>query len=243
MKHNILKVLKEQKEMKLKGNIYHLTQTKFSYNSNHIEGSTLTEEQTAYIYETNSLINKGDFTKVDDIIETTNHFKLFDYMLDTIEEPLNQELILEFHKILKTGTSDDREKEWFVVGGYKKLENFVGDINTSSPKDVKMDIEDLLKDYNSKNKITINEIADFHVKFERIHPFQDGNGRIGRMIMFRESLKHNVLPFIIDEKNRDFYYRGLKNYDEDKNWLLDTIGSSQDEFEKLCNELLKGWTE
>lgn len=242
MKYDILKVLKEQRASNFKGNIYHQVQIKFSYNTNRIEGSTLTEEQTAYIFQTNTLILNDGIAKVDDIIETTNHFKLFDYMLDTIDKPLSEELIKEYHKILKTSTTDDREKAWFNVGDYKQLGNVVGDMETSKPNDVKKDMDTLLRDYNSTCIITLEDIVDFHVKFEKIHPFQDGNGRVGRMIMFREALKHDVTPFIIDEKHKQYYYRGLIKYREgEKNWLLDTIGSSQDEFVKLCNNLLEGW--
>lgn len=240
MKYDILKILKEQKKSKIKGNIYHQVQTKFAYNTNRIEGSTLTEKQTIHIFETNTLLVDDGIASVDDVIETTNHFKLFDYMLDTIDKPLSEDLIKEFHKILKTGTSDDREKDWFNVGDYKKLGNVVGDMETSKPIDVKEDIDKLLNEYLNK-KISLEIIIDFHVKFEKIHPFQDGNGRVGRMIMFRETLKHNVIPFIIDEKNKQYYYRGLIKYREgEKGWLLDTIGSSQDDFEKLCNKFLEG---
>ena len=175
MKYDVLKILKEQKKSKLKGNIYHQVQTKFAYNTNRIEGSTLTEKQTIHIFETNTLLTDDGIANVDDVIETTNHFKLFDYMLDTIDKPLNEELIKEYHKILKTGTSDDREKEWFHVGDYKKLENVVGDMETSKPGHVKKDIDDLLNSYNSNQNITTQNIVDFHVKFEKIHPFQEGN--------------------------------------------------------------------
>jgi len=227
--------------MKLKGNIYHQVQTRFAYNTNRIEGSTLTEKQTILIFETNTLFTSDGMANVDDVIETTNHFKLFDYMLDTIDEPLNENLIKEFHKILKTGTSDDREKEWFNVGDYKKLKNVVGDMETSSPKNVQKDMGKLLSDYNSNKNVTLESIVDFHVEFEKIHPFQDGNGRVGRIIMFREALKYNVIPFIIDEKHKHYYYRGLIKYQEgEKEWLLDTMRSSQDAFEKLCDTFLEG---
>lgn len=238
MKYDILSILKEQKDMKLKGNIYHQVQTKYAYNTNRIEGSTLTEEQTIHIFETNTLINNGEFTKVDDITDANNHFRLFDYMLDTMDANLNEDLIKKFHKILKRGTTDE-QKDWFNVGDYKKLDNVVGSMETSKPKDVPVDIENLLKWYQTLSVVTIDDIIKFHADFEQIHPFQDGNGRVGRMIMFRECLKNNITPFIVDDKHKEFYYRGLVKYREnDKGWLLDTIGSSQDDFIKLCDKFL-----
>lgn len=240
MKHNILDILKEQKQIKLKGNIYHLVQTKSSYNTNRIEGSTLTEEQTNYIFETNTLINIGDFTKIDDIIETKNHFKLFDYMLDTIEERLDETLIKKYHEILKSNTTDS-EKEWFNVGDYKSLDNYVGNMKTSKVSEVSSHIKELLNWYDSAPK-TLETITEFHVRFETIHPFQDGNGRVGRIIMFRETLKNNIIPFIIDEKRKHYYYRGLAKYRlGEKEWLLDTNKSAQDDFIKLCTPLLEEW--
>lgn len=237
MKNDILQVLKEQKEAKLKGNLYHNVQIKFSYNTNRIEGSQLTEEETRHIFETNTLINNESTTNVDDIIETTNHFYLFDYMIDNVGITLSEELIKEFHKILKRGTSDER-KDWFNVGDYKKLANEVGGIETTKPGDVYKEMKLLLEWYHSIDKVSLEDIIEFHYRFERIHPFQDGNGRVGRMIMFKESLKHNVTPFIIDEKHKLFYYRGLKEYNNEKNWLIDTIKSGQDEFIKLVEQFL-----
>lgn len=189
-KVNVLDVLTEQKEMGLKGNLYHNTQVIFAYNTNHIEGSKLTEEQTRYIFETNTILFEGQkVASVDDILETANHFKLVDYMLDVAEEKLTEEKIKEFHKILKEGTSDSR-KEWFNVGDYKKLANETGNMQTSLPKNVVRDMAKLMEWYNTLEKITVKEIIEFHYRFERIHPFQDGNGRVGRIIMFKECLKN-----------------------------------------------------
>ena len=196
-KINVLDVLREQKEMKLKGNLYHNTQIIFAYNTNHIEGSKLTEDQTRYIYETNTLLTeKESITNLDDIIETANHFKLLDYMLDIADKELTEEMIKEFHKILKEGTSDSR-KDWFNVGDYKKLANEAGNMKTTLPKNVKKDMLKLMQWYNSLGKIIIEDIIEFHYRFECIHPFQDGNGRVGRIIMFKECLKNNIIPFII----------------------------------------------
>ena len=199
-KIDILEILREQKEMKLKGNLYHNTQIVMTYNTNHIEGSTLSEEQTRYIFETNTLLTEKDtITNIDDIIETQNHFKLFDYMLDVADKKLTEKMIKEFHRILKEGSSDS-QKEWFAVGEYKKLANEVGGLKTSSPKNVEKDMQKLFEWYNSLKEVTINEIIEFHAKFEMIHPFQDGNGRVGRLIAFKECLKNKIVPFIIMDK-------------------------------------------
>lgn len=229
-KVNILEVLREQKEMELKGNLYHNTQVIFAYNTNHIEGSKLTEDQTRYIFETNTILFEGQtVASVDDILETANHFKLVDYMLDVAEEKLTEEMIKKFHKILKEGTSDSR-KEWFNVGDYKKLANETGNMQTSLPKNVARDMAKLMEWYNSLEKITIKEIIEFHYRFERIHPFQDGNGRVGRIIMFKECLKNNIVPFIILDKEKLFYYRGLKEYKNEKGFLVDTCLNAQDQY-------------
>ncbi|MFQ6943376.1 MAG: Fic family protein [Clostridia bacterium] len=195
---NVLKALREQKEMKLKGNLYHQTQVSFAYNTNHIEGSTLTEDQTRYIFETNTILFEGDtVAKVDDILETSNHFKLVDYMLDVADKKLTEKMIKEFHKILKDGTSDSRVK-WFNVGEYKQMANTIGEgVKTTLPQNVEKDMGKLMDWYNLLKHITIKEIIEFHYRFESIHPFQDGNGRIGRLIMFKECLKNNIIPFII----------------------------------------------
>lgn len=240
-KVNVLKVLREQKEMGLKGNLYHNTQIIFAYNTNHIEGSKLTEDQTRYIYETNTILfEKETVTSVDDILETANHFKLVDYMLDIAEEELTEDIIKTFQKILKEGTMDSR-KEWFNIGEYKKLANEAGNIKTSSPKQVAKDMQNLMKWYNSLSKITINEIIEFHARFEKIHPFQDGNGRVGRMIAFKECLKNNIIPFIIMNKEKLFYYRGLKEYQNktEKGYLIDTCLNAQDQYIKLIEYYLK----
>ena len=239
--NNILNILREQKEMRLKGNLYHITQVDFAYNTNHIEGSTLTEEQTRNIFETNTLILEDgkSVTKVDDIIETSNHFKLVDYMLDFADKVLTEDMIKEFHKILKTGTSDER-KSWFKVGDYKTLENEVAGNSTTSPKDVSNEINKLLNWYNSLKNVTFEDIIKFHSEFEKIHPFQDGNGRVGRIIMFKECLKNNIVPFIILDKDKLFYYRGLKEYQHggEKGYLTDTCLNAQDQYQKLIDKFI-----
>ena len=239
-KINILEVLREQKEMKLKGNLYHNTQIIFAYNTNHIEGSKLTEDQTRYIYETNTLLTEKDsITNLDDVLETVNHFKLVDYMLNVAEKKLTEKIIKEFHKILKEGTSDSR-KDWFVVGDYKKLANEVGGLKTTEPKNVERDMKKLLEWYETLNKITINEIIEFHAKFEKIHPFQDGNGRVGRIIAFKECLKNNIVPFIILDKDKLFYYRGLNQYqtNKEKGYLKDTCLNAQDQYKSIIKQFL-----
>ena len=234
-KINILEVLREQKSMKLKGNLYHNTQIIFAYNTNHIEGSKLTENQTRYIYETNTLLTEKDsITNLDDIIETANHFKLVDYMLDVANKDLTEEMIKEFHKILKEGTSDSI-KDWFNVGEYKRLSNEVGGLNTSMPKNVEKDMKKLLEWYGNLKIVTIDEIIEFHARFEKIHPFQDGNGRIGRIIAFKECLRNNIVPFIILDKDKLFYYRGLNQYqtNKEKGYLIDTCLNAQDQYTEM----------
>lgn len=238
-KINVLEVLREQKEMGLKGNLYHNTQIMFSYNTNHIEGSKLTEEQTRYIFETNTvLFEGGTVASVDDILETANHFKLVDYMLDVADKELTEEMIKEFHKILKEGTSDSR-KDWFNVGDYKKLANEAGNMKTTLPKNVQKDMIKLMQWYNSLGKVKIEDIIEFHYRFECIHPFQDGNGRVGRIIMFKECLKNNIIPFIILDKDKLFYYRGLKEYKSEKGYLIDTCLNAQDQYVRLIEYFLK----
>lgn len=238
---NILEVLREQKNMKLKGNLYHNTQITFAYNTNHIEGSKLTEDQTRYIYETNTLLaEKDSITDLDDVLETANHFKLVDYMLDIADKKLTEKMIKEFHKILKEGTSDSR-KDWFIVGDYKKLPNEVGGLKTAEPKNVERDMKKLLEWYESLKKVTINEIIEFHARFEKIHPFQDGNGRVGRIIAFKECLKNNIVPFIILDKDKLFYYRGLNQYqsNKEKGYLIDTCLNAQDQYKSVIEHFLK----
>lgn len=238
---NVLEILKEQKEMNLKGNLYHNTQIIFAYNTNHIEGSKLTVDQTRYIFETNTILfEKETVASVDDILETVNHFKLVEYMLDIADEKLTEDIIKKFHRILKEGTMDSR-KDWFNVGDYKKMPNEAGNMKTSTPKQTPKDMIKLMEWYNSLSKITIKEIIEFHAKFEKIHPFQDGNGRVGRMIMFKECLKNNIIPFIILDKDKLFYYRGLKEYQEnrEKGYLIDTCLNAQDQYIKMIEHYLK----
>ena len=232
----LLEILKEEKASNLKGGIYHKTQIKLAYNTNRIEGSKLSEEQTRYIYETNTLFTKeGENTaNIDDILETVNHFYCFDYMLKIAEEPLSEIHIKKFHYFLKLNTCDSK-KEWFKVGDYKSRPNIVGGIETSAPSAVKKDINALLNNYNLKQKITIFDVIDFHYEFEKIHPFQDGNGRVGRLIMFKECLKNNIVPFIIEDEFKFFYYRGLSEYPNIKEYLTDTCLSSQDNYLKILN--------
>ena len=230
-----------QKKSKFKGNIYHFSQVNFSYNSNKIEGSKLTSEQTEAIFYTSSFIPKSDdLIKLDDLIETKNHFKLFDYMIDNIDEDLSIDMILEMHSILKRGTSDEDDPR-YNVGGFKVVPNMIGvieTIDTVHPDNIRIELTELLNKYNSIKDITLEDIVDFHVRFEIIHPFADGNGRVGRIIMFKECLKHNIMPFIILDDDKAFYLRGLKQYDNDKMFLIDTIGHEQDVYEKVCDDLL-----
>lgn len=240
-KINVLVILREQKEMKLKGNLYHNTQIIFAYNTNHIEGNQLTEDQTRYIFETNTILFEGEtVASVDDILETSNHFKLVDYMIDKAEETLTEDMIKEFHKILKEGTADSR-KEWFKVGEYKQVVNEAGSTKTTLPKYVQRDMAKLMEWYNSLAKITIKDIIEFHARFEKIHPFQDGNGRVGRIIIFKECLKNNIIPFIILDKDKVFYYRGLKEYQNggEKGYLIDTCLNAQDQYINLIEYYLK----
>ena len=240
-KINVLNILREQKEMKLKGNLYHNTQIIFAYNTNYIEGSKLTEDQTRYIFETNTILFEGEtIASVDDILEMANHFKLVDYMLDKAEENLTEDMIKEFHRLLKEGTADSR-KEWFKVGDYKQVVNEAGSTKTTSPKYVQRDMTKLMDWYNSLSKITIKEIIEFHARFEKIHPFQDGNGRVGRIIIFKECLKNNIIPFIILDKDKLFYYRGLKEYQNggEKGYLIDTCLNAQDQYDEIMKYYLK----
>ncbi len=233
--------LLKQKESKFKGNIYHYSQVSFAYNSNKIEGSKLTSDETESIFNTSSFIPKSDtLIKLDDLIETKNHFRLFDYMLDNIDNSLSKEMIIEMNKILKRGTSDE-DNPRYNVGGFKVLPNIIGTVNvikTTDPKDVNKEMDKLLDEYNSNNNITLEDIMDFHYRFERIHPFGDGNGRVGRIIMFKECLKNNIMPFMVLDEDKSYYIRGLKEYENDKMFLIDTIGHEQDLYEKACNELL-----
>lgn len=230
----LLAVLREQKEMKLKGGIYHRTQIDLTYNSNHIEGSRLSHEQTRFIFETNTVGFEGDSIRVDDIIETTNHFRCIDYIIDHAETRLTESLIKELHLMLKSGTSDSR-KEWFAVGDYKRFPNEVGGCETTAPENVKSEISALLKEYNSIKEKKFDDILDFHCRFESIHPFQDGNGRVGRLIMFKECLANGFVPFIITDELKMFYYRGLQQWHSIKEYLRDTCLSAQDNYKVLMD--------
>lgn len=231
----------EQKKSKFKGNIYHFSQVNFAYNSNKIEGGRLTEDETEEIFETDSFIPKSDEAiKFDDLTEMKNHFRLFDYILDIIDEKLTKDNIIEMNKILKRNTTDE-ENPRYNVGGFKVVPNKIGLINvidTSSPEDVEKDLDELLRWYEELSVVTIEDIIEFHVRFERIHPFGDGNGRVGRIIMFKECLKNNIMPFIVLDKDKPYYMRGLKEYKNDKIFLIDTIKNEQDIYEKICKELL-----
>ena len=227
--NTLLDILKEEKKAKLRGGIYHRVQVDLTYNSNHIEGSRLTHDQTRYIYETNTIGIVDEAVRVDDIIETTNHFRCIDFIIDKANANLSETLIKQLHYLLKSGTSDSR-KDWFAVGEYKKLPNEVGGMDTTMPEDVAEEIKSLLTWYNSLENVTLEDIIEFHVRFEKIHPFQDGNGRVGRLIMFKECLKNNIIPFIIDENHKLFYYRGLKEWTRERGYLVDTCLSAQDNF-------------
>ena len=226
----LLNRLKEEKDMKLKGGIYHKTQIALTYNSNHIEGSTLTEDQTRMIFETNTL-GETNGVKVDDIVETNNHFKCVDMVIDNAKKPLTEKFIKELHYTLKSGTSDSR-KDWFNVGEYKSRPNEVGGNETCPPNKVAEEIKKLLANYNAKQSKTINDIIEFHEQFERIHPFQDGNGRVGRLIMFKECLANNIIPFIIEDEFKFYYYRGLKEWKTEHGYLTDTCLAAQDKYKQ-----------
>lgn len=225
----LLDILKEQKAGKYPGGIYHKTQIDLTYNSNHIEGSRLTHEQTRYIFETNTISIENEVLNVDDVIETANHFRCIDMIIDNAKAALTEKLIKEIHLILKNGTSDSR-KDWFAVGDYKKLPNEVGGLETALPEEVADKMKELLMKYNGKADKTLEDILDFHVQFERIHPFQDGNGRAGRLIMFKECLKYHIVPFIIEDDLKMFYYRGLKEWNNEKGYLTDTCLTAQDKY-------------
>ena len=224
-------ILKEQKAAGFKGGIYHKIQIDLTYNSNRIEGSRISHDQTRYIFETNTISFENGAVNVDDIIETTNHFRCIDMIIDEVNAPLTEKFIKRLHSALKTGTGDSR-KDWFAVGEYKKLPNEVGGNDTTLPEKVGGEMKALLADYNGKEKIMLEDIIDFHVRFERIHPFQDGNGRVGRLVLFKECLKHNIVPFIIEDDLKLFYYRGLKEWDREKGYLLDTCLTAQDRFKR-----------
>lgn len=228
----LLSRLREEKSSRLKGGIYHRTQIDLTYNSNHIEGSRLSHEQTRYIYETNTIGISDGTVNVDDIVETVNHFRCIDYIIDHAQDKLTEGMIKEIHRILKTGTSDSR-KSWFNVGDYKKLPNEVGGNQTCPPAKVHSMLSVLLKSYNSKKQKTLVDIIDFHKQFESIHPFQDGNGRTGRLVMFKECLANGIVPFIITDDLKYFYYRGLQNWPDIPGYLRDTCLTAQDKYAEL----------
>lgn len=234
-KNNLLETLREQKRMQLKGGIYHKVQIDLTFNSNHIEGSRLTHDQTRYIFETNTIgATNEEPLNVDDIIETANHFRCNDFIIEQAEEPLNEEMIKELHWLLKSGTSDSR-KSWFNVGEYKQLPNEVGGMETSAPELVQTDMAALLAHYNGLETRTLDDLLDFHQRFEAIHPFQDGNGRVGRLILFKECLANGIVPFIITEELRFFYYRGLHEWPRIPGYLRDTCLTAQDTFKRILD--------
>lgn len=231
----LLSALRRQMESKMKGGIYHRVQIELTYNSNHIEGSRLTQDQTRYIFETNTIGITDSSVKVDDIIETTNHFRAIDYIIATADGELSEPYIKYLHYLLKSGTSDER-KDWFNVGEYKRLPNEVGGIDTTEPENVHDEISALLSTYNANPSPTFEDIIDFHHRFESIHPFQDGNGRVGRLIMFRECLRNGFVPFIITDELKMFYYNGLKNWPSIKGYLMDTCLTAQDYFKRVLDK-------
>lgn len=226
---DILTRLKLEKESGMPGGIYHKLQIELTYNSNHIEGSRLSHDQTRYIFETNTIGIQDETVNVDDIVETSNHFRCIDMVIDKANYELSESFIKQLHMILKTGTSDSR-KAWFSVGAYKRLENEVGGKATTKPADVSKEMKKLLKKYNENKVKTLHEIIEFHYEFEKIHPFQDGNGRIGRLIMFKECLRNGITPFIIEDDIKEFYYRGLKEWKNEQGYLMDTCLTAQDRF-------------
>ncbi|MBQ8290149.1 MAG: Fic family protein [Clostridia bacterium] len=234
-KRTLLDILREEKAARLSGGIYHRVQIDLTYNSNHIEGSRLTHDETRYIFETNTIGLSEKTVNVDDIIETSNHFRCIDCMIDNAHLALSERYVKQLHFLLKSATSDSR-RDWFRVGEYKVLPNEVGGIDTTAPECVAAKMKALLRSYNAKQGKNIEDIIAFHVAFERIHPFQDGNGRVGRLIMFGECLKHNIVPFIIDDEHKLFYYRGLKEWDTERGFLIDTCLSAQDKFKILLQK-------
>ncbi len=227
----ILQTLREERDAKISGGLYHELQVRMTYNSNHIEGSRLTEDQTRLIFETNTL-HIGDGVPVDDVLETVHHFRAIDYVIDSADEVLTEDIIKKLHYILKHDTKDST-LEWFAVGDYKKRPNVVGGRETAKPKDVPALMKKLLEDYNAKQDVTVNDIIAFHAGFEKIHPFHDGNGRVGRLVALKECLRHNIVPFLIEDSKKVFYYRGLAEWDNEKGWLTDTCLDGQDTFKKL----------
>ncbi len=230
----LLIALREQKEARLSGGIYHRTQIDLTYNSNHIEGSRLTHDQTRYIFETNTIGFANESLSVDDIIETANHFRCVDMIIERAEQRLSEALIKELHAVLKAGTSDSR-KEWFAVGEYKRVPNVVGGNETTPPERVKQEMRTLIREYNALKNKSLDDILDLHYRFEAIHPFQDGNGRVGRLIMFKECLANGIVPFVITDELKYFYYRGLQQWPQIREYLRDTCLTAQDEYKHLLD--------
>lgn len=230
----LLKVLRREDHLRVKGGIYHKVQVELTYNSNHIEGSRLTEDQTRYIFETNTVgaLKKYQGIRVDDVVETANHFRCIDYVIENANRKVSERMIKKLHFILKNGTSDSLE-DWFAVGDYKKMPNEVGGMETTAPEKVKKEMQKLLKKYRARKVLNLEDLLAFHYEFESIHPFQDGNGRVGRLILFKECLRLNIVPFIIDEDLKLFYYRGLKEWPNQHGYLLDTCRTGQDKFKKI----------
>ena len=230
----LLSRLREEKESGLKGGIYHRTQIDLTYNSNHMEGSRLTKEQTRFIFETNTLGITTESTSVDDIMETVNHFRCIDYVIDHAMDKITEAHIKQLHAILKTNTSDSH-KSWFAVGDYKRLPNEVGGEETVQPGDVHKRMQALTKEYNAIKKVEFDDILNFHVCFERIHPFQDGNGRVGRLLLFWQCLQSGHVPFVISEELRMFYYRGIQHWGSINEYLRDTCLTAQDNYKQLLD--------
>lgn len=233
-KRTLLEALKQERANGVSGGIYHKIQIELTYNSNHMEGSKLTHDQTRYIYETNTIGFEEECVKVDDVVETVNHFRCIDYMIEHANKQLTERMIKSLHQILKNGTSDSR-KTWFAVGEYKREPNEVGGMETCEPEDVPGEMQRLLAEYQKKENISLDDLLEFHYRFEKIHPFQDGNGRVGRLILFKECLKHGIVPFIIEDDIKYFYYRGLKEWQQEKGFLRDTCLAAQDKFKAILN--------
>ena len=234
MPKTLLDVLRAEKAAKLHGGIYHRVQIDLTYNSNHIEGSRLTHDQTLFIFETNTIGISDGAVKVDDVVETANHFKCIDMVIDSAAHVLSEAFIKQLHATLKSGTSNSRQ-DWFAVGDYKKLPNEVGGMDTAQPEEVASQMKKLLSEYNANKEKSFDDLLDFHYRFERIHPFQDGNGRVGRLVLFKECLRNNIVPFIIDEDTKLYYYRGLKEWERERGYLRDTCLTAQDKFKKYLD--------
>lgn len=230
--NHILQVLRDEKNAKTKGGLYHETQVRMTYNSNHIEGSKLSLDETRLIFETRTILSVGEAVPIDDIIEASNHFRCIDYAIDVALKPLSEDIIKHFHLLLKQCTKDSF-LDYFAVGDYKKRANVVGGMETCKPSDVPLAMKRLIENYSMKKNIKMEDIVAFHAEFEAIHPFQDGNGRVGRLIAFKECLRWNIIPFIIEDSKKTFYYRGLANWNKEQGWLIDTCLDGQDTFKSI----------